>query len=235
MISYADAIPPISHTHTVADFLDIVDMVVRKLSARLPAHVSREDLASVGKLALIRSLNALSGDLAEVRALCFVRVRGAVLDELRSNDVLSRHDRSLHGAIAKTRRQVARETGAEPSDSQIAAILQVDAARIARVQVRAAGYVHDADLSLVADPSGVSPANAGDTAELARILRTVIATLPKAQAHAVVRYHLEGATLGTIARELRVSIQRVQFLRVAGEAALRKALSAAWTAGELDP
>jgi RNA polymerase sigma factor for flagellar operon FliA len=81
--------PPIS----LADTLSVVDAVLGAIDRRLPAHVSRDDLASAGKLALIEALLRFDGPVEEARAFCFVRVRGAVLDELRRLDPLSRYTR----------------------------------------------------------------------------------------------------------------------------------------------
>ena len=75
-------------TAGLADYLDIVEIALATISRRLPATVGRDDLASAGKLALVVAVGRREGSFDDVRAYCFVRVRGAMLDELRRLDPL---------------------------------------------------------------------------------------------------------------------------------------------------
>ena len=58
----------------------MVDAVLAAVARRVPLHVSRDDLASAGKLALVEALLRYEGPPEQVRGYCYVRVRGAVLD-----------------------------------------------------------------------------------------------------------------------------------------------------------
>src|ERR1044071_6319760 len=97
---------------SLADTLSVVDAVLGALDRRLPPHVSRDDLASAGKLALVEALLRFDGPPEQARAYSYVRVRGAVLDELRRLDPLSRHTRAqvtlVRRATAALERQFAR-------------------------------------------------------------------------------------------------------------------------------
>src|ERR1051326_9339518 len=95
---------PQSSPVSLADTLSVVDAVLGAIDRRVPAHVSREDLASAGKLALIEALLRFNGPPDQVRAYCYVRVRGAVFDELRRLDPLSRHTRSEERRVGKESR-----------------------------------------------------------------------------------------------------------------------------------
>jgi RNA polymerase sigma factor for flagellar operon FliA len=217
-----------------ADYLDIVETVVARVGKRLPFHVSREDLASVGRLALVKALRVARGTETEIRAQCFVRVRGAVLDELRSSDVLSRHDRALYRAMLELRRQHLQATAEELPLELVAVRLECTLARLERIQALLASDQEDIDLTQVADAGCISPDMAAMSAEVIGSIRSLLATLPRMQAHAVVRAHLEDATLAEIAAELGVSIERARQLRVAGEKALRQAIVKAWKLDNLD-
>lgn len=217
-------VPPVSP----ADYLDVVETVVARVGKRLPCHVSREDLASVGRLALVKALRVAKGTDAEIRAQCYVRVRGAVLDELRSNDVLSRHDRTLYRAMTELRREHLEASGEELPLGQIASRLGCSCARLERIQGLVASGLEEVDLTQIADAGCVAPDAAALSAEVIGSIRSLLATLPRAQAHAVARFHLEDATLAEIAREIGVSVERARQVRVAGEKALRLAVVKAW-------
>ena len=79
----------------VDTYLPLVRRVVRKLARRLPANVQRDDLLAAGVFGLVDSLRRNGGDggdAFEGYARC--RIRGAVFDELRAQDWLSRRARA---------------------------------------------------------------------------------------------------------------------------------------------
>ena len=90
-----------SQTAELAHFLDIVDIALATISRRLPATVARDDLASAGKLALVVAVAQCVGTPDEVRAYCFVSVRGAMVDELHRLGPLSRRHRALAAQVAR--------------------------------------------------------------------------------------------------------------------------------------
>src|SRR4051812_4246 len=108
--------PPAS----LADTLSVVDAVLGALDRRLPVHVSRDDLASAGKLALIEALLRFDGPSVQARAYCYVRVRGAVLDELRRLDPLSRHTRAQVTLVRRATAALERDLGRAPVASEVA-------------------------------------------------------------------------------------------------------------------
>jgi len=96
----------------VARYLPLVDQVVRRMLRRLPSCVRREDLVSAGLFGLYDSMRkngVEEGPRFEWYAR--VRIRGAILDELRSQDWLSRRARW----IASGRRPAAEDGAVTPS------------------------------------------------------------------------------------------------------------------------
>mgnify|MGYP002378173408 FL=1 len=61
------------------DTLSVVESVLRQLGRRLPTHVSREDLASAGKVALVEALLRFDGPDREARAFCYARDQKSVV------------------------------------------------------------------------------------------------------------------------------------------------------------
>ncbi|PTY08427.1 hypothetical protein DB347_02255 [Opitutaceae bacterium EW11] len=207
----------------VADYIDIVDTALATLSRRLPSHVERDDLASVGKIALVQALGRVSGAPDEVRAYCFVCVRGAMLDELRRLDPVSRRRRvqlnTVSGALAK----LSLVGNVRPTASEIAAAtgLSVREAASALDDLAAAERESGFDWETLSDPGAPSPAEAVDGQEIASALLGAVARLPANQAFALRRYYLDEVTLDAIADELGVSRERARQIREAGEKKLR--------------
>lgn len=214
----------VAQTAELADFLDIVDIALATISRRLPVTVARDDLASVGKLALVASLSQCAGTPDEIRAYCFVRVRGAMLDELRRIDPLSRRHRSLAGKVARTLTMLEARLGRPPSDREVAVEAQIPVADVAAVRVAAVQAGEEIEWDSIPDTEAVSPADSVAAADLYCCLRAHLECLPVNQALALRRYYLEDATLDEIAAELGVSRERARQVREAGEKKLRSDL-----------
>jgi RNA polymerase sigma factor for flagellar operon FliA len=102
-------------------YMSIVRRHAYRLARRLPSHVNVEDLMGAGYLGLADALNKYdrSGpDRFEAYADC--RIRGAMLDELRSYDPLSRDLRDLNNKIVATVRKLTSSLGRPPEESEIA-------------------------------------------------------------------------------------------------------------------
>jgi RNA polymerase sigma factor for flagellar operon FliA len=207
----------------LADCLDIVETALATLTRRLPAHVARDDLASIGKLALIAALGQRDGDPDDVRAYCYVRVRGAMLDELRRLDPLSRRQRDRIGVIARARTGLASRLGRAPTLGEIASDARLTASEVSSA-IDAAAQAADAteiEWDSIPDMQLPSPAEVVEFDDVRANLGVALDRLPPNQALALRRYYLEDATLDEIAADLGVSRERARQIREAGEKKLR--------------
>ncbi|EIP98936.1 RNA polymerase sigma factor, sigma-70 family [Opitutaceae bacterium TAV1] len=207
----------------LADCLDIVETALATLTRRLPVNVARDDLASIGKLALIAALGQRDGDPDDVRAYCYVRVRGAMLDELRRLDPLSRRQRDRVGLIARARTELANRLGRVPTLGEIASATQLTMAEVSSA-IDAAAQAADAteiEWDSIPDTQLPSPAEVVELDDVRASLGIALDRLPPNQALALRRYYLEDATLDEIAVELGVSRERARQVREAGEKKLR--------------
>src|SRR4051794_24539823 len=108
----AQQVEELVHTH-----LSLVDRLVRQTLARVPAHVDGDDLTGAGRAALVAA--AQSYDPAkEVPFACFatIRIRGALIDELRAADWASRPARQRARRLGAARE----ELGSAPSTDEVA-------------------------------------------------------------------------------------------------------------------
>lgn len=211
----------------IEDVLDVVDAALASVARRLPEHVSRDDLLGAGRLALVRAAAEFSGDAENLRGFCFVRVRGAILDELRRQDPLSRRVRRRLNAIRRAALQIEQTLGRVPTDAELgdAVLLSADVVRSTLNAARTAEQADDVVVAEVADVSTPGAAAQAEAAELVDVLASALARLPARESEVLRRYHLEAATLQEIASTLGVSIARVHQLRVAGEKRLREDLA----------
>ncbi len=215
---------------TLVDVLDVVDQALASVARQLPAHVSRDDLASAGRLALVESFAKASGD---VRAYCYVRVRGAMLDELRRLDPVGRGARARSKALASTRSALAAELGREPTTVEIAARLGWSVSRVGQVETDAAGPVSldfegedgRSVVETLVDETAARPGDEAEAGDLRSALVAALGRLTPGQATAVRVYFLDDGTLDDIAAKLGVSRERARQLRDAGVRRLREDFS----------
>ena len=224
---------PQSSAVSLADMLSVVDTVLATLDRRLPAHVSRDDLASAGKLALIEALLRFDGPPEQARAYCYVRVRGAVLDELRRLDPLSRHTRAQVTLVRRASAVLERELGRVPIPNEISAATGLSPDAVAQLErLATAAQACSADetdsdgerLHALVDTDATCPARSAESVDTHTSIHAALDRLPPNHARVVRRYYLEDATLDDIAGELGLSRERVRQIREAAEKKLREDL-----------
>jgi RNA polymerase sigma factor for flagellar operon FliA len=219
--------PPAS----LAETLSVVDVVLASVARHVPPHVSREDLASAGKVALVEALLRFDGSPAETRAYCYVCVRGAVLDELRRLDPLSRHTRAQVTLVRRAAVALERQLGRAPTQGEIATATGLASesldqlARLANAAEPCSVDEIDRDGELVhvlTDADATCPARSAESGDTNASIQAALDRLAPNHAFVLRRYYLDEATLDDIAGELSVSKERVRQIREAAEKKLRE-------------
>ncbi len=80
-------------TAEIAEYMPLVHRIVGRMLRRLPRNVLRDDLVAAGTVGLLDALRRQTGRGVEFTWYARVRIRGAVIDELRAQDWLSRRAR----------------------------------------------------------------------------------------------------------------------------------------------
>ncbi len=215
---------------TLAETLHVVDAVIAQLGRHLPLHVSREDLASAGKVALVEALLRFDGPAAEAHAYCYTRVRGAVFDELRRLDPLSRRTRAQVTTVRRAVAVLERELDRAPTVAEIASATGFTAEAVRQIEQLASAAATcsvdetDADGDFVrtlADANAACPAKSAETSDASASVQAALDRLAPNHALVLRRYYLDDATLDEIAVDLGLSKERVRQIREAAEKKLR--------------
>jgi RNA polymerase sigma factor for flagellar operon FliA len=223
----------------VRGHLDLVRKMVTQTTARIPSHVSRDDLLSAGMAGL--AMAARHFDPA--RGVPFdryaaTRIRGALIDELRSFDWASRPVRTKARALAVVTETLTAKLGRTPTSEELAqaAGLTVDAlGRLTGDVHRAVVLNYEAILD-TGDSEIILPSADGDpeeellTRERADCVTRAIDALPERLRVVVRGYFFEERTVTEIADELGVTQSRVSQLRSEAIELLRDGVNS-----QLDP
>ncbi|MHA7283814.1 sigma-70 family RNA polymerase sigma factor [Arthrobacter sp. TMS2-4] len=201
--------------------LPLVGYLVSSLCARA-THLSREDLASVGAIALITSADSFDPTLGvPFGAYARRRITGAFADQMRSNDWAPRSVRRRIGDTLGAQDSLAASLGRTPTTDELAMTLGIsrqdvhaaldDAARSVRV-------LDDTVLDLVPSLEQLPEASLLADEQI-RHLRAAVAHLPARMRHIIEQVFFEGRSVTHVAAELgtthsAVSQQKSEALRL---------------------
>jgi len=214
----------------------VVRRVARRVGTRLPAHVDLADLAQVGVFGLIEALERYEPAVgADFEAFAAFRIRGAMLDELRSQDWVPRAVRELertrHALEVRlgrrvTARELADELGIPPAE------LRATPCRVRLVSLDAVdpGARERGGIRLVADTLVEQDSDPGIAVEdqaMAELLAACLARQPGREQDIPRMYYARDLTLAEIGRRLGITESRVCQLRARAVSRLRAAGPAA--------
>ncbi len=206
----------------------LVNRIAYKMAARLPPNVELDDLKSVGVIGLIDAAEKYEAGRGSFKAYAEIRIRGAILDELRSLDWVPRSVRQLGNSLDAARRGLETSLGRQATDPEFARSLgiTVDELDEQRERSRAMSVVsyenlgHAGDegrcfLESVADPKVADPeACKADNDRLGVMLRAV-QTLPERMRLVLSLYYFEDFNLREIGDLLGVTESRISQLHSA--------------------
>jgi len=119
--------PPRIESELVREHADLVKRIAYHVAARLPPSVDVEDLIQAGVVGLIEAARHYSGARgASFETYAGIRVRGAIMDELRKGDWAPRSVHRRHREIAAAIRAIEQRTGREAREEEILAAIGMD-------------------------------------------------------------------------------------------------------------
>ena len=107
---------------TLKQYSPLVRRLAQQMIAKLPANVELDDLIQVGMIGLSDALTRFdAAQGVQFETFATQRIRGAMLDELRGNDWMSRGDRRHQRSIEAAVRTLEQRHGRAPTEREIAA------------------------------------------------------------------------------------------------------------------
>lgn len=216
----------------------LVHFEVRAISSRLPGHVFTDDLVSAGMAALAMAARSFDVSLGVPFGRYAVRrIRGALLDELRSADWATRSLRSKVRRRDQVHDALAASLGRRPSDAEVAAQMGVSTAELERVDADLHASVV-LRLDVITDASGggagadallpkssATPESVLVARERQAYLRDAIEALPERLAAVVRGCFFEDRPMRELADELGVTESRISQMRAEALRLLRDGLN----------
>jgi len=226
----------LSRDELVTRYAHLVKYVVGRLGVSVPGLFDHEDAMQAGVLGLLRAIDAYKPEAAaSFESYAILRIRGSILDAVRSLDTVGRAGREAARAIQGAIRDLQHELGRSPTESEIAARLNMPVARY-RERLQAASVVtisldeHDArdsddDSNQLADnapdPNAVDPAEEAARRDSIASLVSEIGRLAQRSRMVLALYYQDEMTFKEIGQVLGVTESRVCQIHTEAILALR--------------
>ncbi|MFT4814748.1 MAG: RNA polymerase sigma factor for flagellar operon FliA [Pseudohongiellaceae bacterium] len=194
--------------------LPLVKIIAHHVSLRLPPGKSVDDLIQVGMIGLLEASRAYEGNKgAEFKSYASIRIRGAILDELRRDSWMPRSVQQKSRQLSKAIKTVENRSGETATDREIAMELGVPITEYAEMLETVAGCAVFSleDQTEILDPGQDAdlPLTMVEDDSTRKALAAVIENLPKQEQMVVVLYYNKGLNLREISEVLNVSESRV--------------------------
>ncbi|WP_205687421.1 FliA/WhiG family RNA polymerase sigma factor [Cellulomonas endophytica] len=230
-----------SREQLILHYAPLVSSVAGRLGMRLPSSVEQGDLVSYGMFGLIDAIEKYElGRSVKFESYAAARVRGAIIDELRSLDWVPRSVRSKARAVDRAYGELEGRLHRAPTMPEVAGELGVEVgelrstySQLATTNVAALDELlggEDGSSSLgdtLADARAEDPAGSVEAQETSFLLSRAVEQLNDRERMVVVLYYFENKTLAEIGRVLGVTESRVSQMHTAAVAKLRTKLVAA--------
>ena len=209
----------------IMEYAPMIKYVASRIALRLPPHIEVDDLISVGVLGLMDAIGKYDPNRgAKFKTYAEFRVRGAILDELRSMDWVPRSVRQKATSVDAVVQKLQAKLGRPPSDEEVAKEMGVSLDEFFRtlnqtqnipiLSLEDLGIAKESGeqkslLDCLAGKSDADPQTQLRLNELKEIIAKAIDTLPEKERLMISLYYYEELTMKEIGEILSITESRV--------------------------
>ncbi len=212
----------------ILKYAPLIKYVAGRLALRLPPNVDINDLISAGVMGLIDAINRYDPSRnIQFKTFAEFRIRGAMLDELRSLDWVPRSIRKKASILEKTYAELEQKLGRPAEDDEVAEALGISLEEFYKMleETKNVSFLdiesirrkipdlNEEDIfDLIADPNNPDPFEDCQLRELRDLLAQAISELPEKEKLVLSLYYYEGLTMREIGEILGYTESRISQL-----------------------
>ena len=214
---------PEARERLILHYSPLVKFVAGRVASGLPQSVDQSDLVSYGIFGLIDAIDKFDPSRGfKFETYAIARVKGAIIDELRSFDWVPRSVRAKARAIERAYSKLENELRRTPDDAELARELGMTGDELARAlsqisfvglvaldEILAAGGERQRQAMLGEPDAALDPVEAFEVDEMKMLLADAINRVPDRERLVLSLYYYEGLTLSEIGDVLGVTESRV--------------------------
>jgi RNA polymerase sigma factor for flagellar operon FliA len=227
----------------ILHYMPLVGAVAKRVGVTLPAHIDDEDLVSYGYFGLMDAIEKFDLDRGiKFETYASTRIRGAIIDELRSIDWIPRSVRSQVRNINQTFQALESDLQRKPTDEEMSTSMGISLDELHKNRGQQ-NFIHMVALDAMIeqddstssggimiqlqDNRAQSPDLAYEAEEIKLSLARSVSLLPEREAIVLCLYYYEGLTLAEIGQALNVTESRVCQMHTRAMSQVRSRLAAA--------
>ena len=210
--------------HIVIEHTALIRYIVNRIAVRLPSHIDLDDLHSTGVIGLMDAVDKFDPSKnCKFKTYAEFRVKGAILDQLRSLEWVPRSVRQKSRRLEQAYAEVEQRKGRQATEAEIAEALGIDMEEFHFLlnQVRGISMVNldelrstgDSDQPMYGDifedVKAENPFSSLKTRELRQAVADCIGNLPEKERLVVSLYYYEDLNMKEIGNVLGITASRV--------------------------
>ena len=213
----------------IEEHLPLVKRIAHQICSRLPPNVEVDDLIQEGLTGLLDALNRYEpqANLAfEVYAR--TRIRGAIYDSCRKNDILPRNQRDELVGLEKVTRKLEQNLGRHPSEKEIASSAEITIEAYHAIMANMVHLMPLDDLSedlLPSEADDSDPMRAVAMSQLADRIATILEGLPENEKLVFALHYQEELSYREIAQVMNITPGRISQIHTQGMIRIRSKLN----------
>ena len=233
----ADKSDKASRDRLIVQYIYLIRYVVGRVKVTLPATISVEDIAGYGVEGLINAIERYSPQKnTRFETYALIRIRGAILDKIRSQDFLPRSVRQKIKILKETQEYLKQELGRMPTTKEIAEQVDMEPEKVNQLLSEDVtitsiydkkGSAEDSVeiIDTIQDTHKLNPQENAEEKNIKQELERALQRLPERERIIMVLYYQENMTLKEIGETINMSESRVCQLHAQGIMKLKNILS----------
>jgi RNA polymerase sigma factor for flagellar operon FliA len=208
----------------IKEFLPYIKYTAYRLSWKLPPHITTDDLISVGLMGLMDAVDRFEPGKVKLKTYAELRIKGAMIDELRATAWIPRSMRKKIEEINNARTRLGKKIGRMPDDAEVAKSMKMPldeyfkilrfatVANPIRLEDFRNNKYADSNLNItecIADPKAKSPLSILEEKDNQEKLGELMETLPEKEKLVLALYYWEELTMQEIGKVLSITESRV--------------------------
>ncbi len=207
----------------ILKYAPLIKFIANRLALRLPPSIDINDIINSGVLGLIDAIEKFDEEKGvKFKTYAEFRIKGAILDNLRSMDWVPRSIRKTASMLESTYVELERKLSRPATDEEAAAALQIDLGKFHEMLSQASGISllslemisnhEDARLKLLdclSDAEGRNPLAVLKIEETRDFVSQGIGRLPEKEQMVVSLYYFEDLTMKEISKVMKLTESRV--------------------------
>ncbi|MDH3392771.1 MAG: FliA/WhiG family RNA polymerase sigma factor [Desulfobulbaceae bacterium] len=216
---------PETRTDLILTYTPLIKYIAARLATRLPSHVALDDLISCGTIGLIDAIEKFNPEKkVQFKTYAEFRIKGAMLDELRSLDWVPRSVRRKVTNLEKTYSELEKKLGRPATDEETAEALELTLDNFYKLldETKTVSFM-DIDMLRHKNPvpddrgtiaetfaaDGTDPFAALNIAEIRNVVADAITELPEKEKLTVSLYYFDELTMKEIGEVLGYTESRI--------------------------